>query len=322
MASERVFVVPPDADGLRLDRFLAARMARLTRSRIARILRADDGTVRLEPPRPVRPATSLRVGDRVILRRPDESDGTEAPLIILHRDPFAVVVDKPAGVLVQPTARVFAASLTHRLAAMAEPGEHLEPVHRLDRETSGALMASRVREAVPALRGMFAAGGAVEKLYVALAHDPHGRWQVGHPVRLTHPLGLDPDALVRVRMGRGAQPSRTDVTVLQRLDEHALLACRLLTGRQHQIRVHLALEGTPIVGDKLYQMGDAFFMAICERPDDPELLEQLPAPRMALHAARIGWRCPFTQEHHQVDAPLPDDFPRVGADRMPWTSLE
>jgi len=324
MSSERAFVVSSEFDGHRLDRFLAHHMARLTRSRISRILRANDGAVRLEPPRPVRPSTTLRLGDRVFLRRPDDSadDDPQAAveLRVLYRDAWCIVVDKPAGMLVQPAARVFAASLTHLLTRLAGPGEHLEPVHRLDRETSGALMASRVKEAVPTLRGLFAAHDALDKLYVALVEDPEGRWPLGGSVSLTESLGLDPDAGVRVRMGRGPLPARTDVTVLERRGTHALLACRLFTGRQHQIRVHLALAGTPIVGDKLYQMGDAFFAAICDSPDDPALLALLPAPRMALHAAALAWTCPFSRAARRVDVPLPDDFPFEGP-RTPWLGI-
>ncbi len=314
--------VPLEYHRWRLDLFLAAKVHRLSRSRAAAICRQGKN-VRLDPPRRIKPGTILYAGDRVTLLRPDESTGEAMPIEIAYADPWVMVIAKPSGVLVHPTARIFRDSLAWQLKAQAPPGEHREPVHRIDRETSGALMVSRQLEVVPVMRQRFAREGTreIDKLYVAVAHDPQGRWGLGDTAVLDTPLGNLPNTVTQVVMGRGDLPSRTDVTCLARRGEAALLACKLHTGRQHQIRVHLALEGTPVQGDKLYQNGEDFFIAWYDHPDDPELLAQLKAPRLLLHAARLGWRCPWSDAWREVHVPLPEDF---GGDwgSTPWKKDE
>jgi 23S rRNA pseudouridine1911/1915/1917 synthase len=129
---------------------------------------------------------------------------------------------------------------------------------------------------------------------------------------LDAPLGTDRNSILGVRMGRGHLETTTHVHVLGRkapagdgFAEMADLEVVIETGRQHQIRIHLALEGTPIAGDKLYGMDDAFFMAICDRPEDPDLLARLPFPRQALHAWKLALPHPLTGEQVCFEAPLP-----------------
>ncbi len=302
----RRFEVDQNFEGWRLDSFLANRVSRLSRSRVGEIAR--NGGVELSPPRRARPGLRLRRGDVVTLRErlPDErvqDDEVE----ILYKDEVLLALNKPAGMLVHEAASQRLNTVQHYLGRAGFEGA--EPVHRIDRETSGVLVCSLARGHVAPLREQFA-GRGTRKVYRALALDPDGRWEVGQRSRLDTPLGLDPASLTGVRMGRGDLSALTHVEVLGRREggphgAMADLAVRIETGRQHQIRVHLALEGTPIAGDKLYGQTDDFFRALADDPDDEALLATLPFPRHALHAWRLRLKHPDTGEPVAFEAPLP-----------------
>jgi 23S rRNA pseudouridine1911/1915/1917 synthase len=302
---ERRYEVDGNNDGWRLDRFLAQCMPRISRSLAGRIAR--DGDVEVIPPRKVKAGTRLRNNDVVIVRQAlDPERVQDADVEVIYRDEALVVVAKPAGMLVHESSSVRLNTIQKYLERRGF--DEAEPVHRLDRETSGVLICAASRRMVPVLRGMFATAHP-DKIYRALVLDPDARWQVGERRTIETPLGNDLTSILDVKMGKGGLEARTHVEVLGRV-EHAFgpmadLRVVIETGRQHQIRVHLAMQGTPIAGDKLYSVDDEYFMAICAQPDDPELLARVPFDRHALHAWKLRMPHPGDAEMMEFEAKLP-----------------
>lgn len=284
MRTEERFVVEPCHDGWRLDRFLTDRIRRATRSHVQRMIA---GGARFGDGRIARAASRVRTGDEIYLTRNDlgaERRPEREPGVLAETDTL-LVLDKPPGWLVHRNAH----ELSNTIEAWLRetwPGERIEPAHRLDRDTSGVLLCARGTEAVRHWRRAFAED-AIDKSYLAIVSDPETRWPLGAMETLDTPLGFAEGAAVKLRMGRGELPCATEVTVEERAGPCALLRCRLHGGRQHQIRAHLALVGTPIVADKLYAMGDAFFLQWLQEPGAPTLLERLDLPHHALHARAI-----------------------------------
>lgn len=309
---ERCFEVDQNFDGWRLDKFLANRMGRLSRSRAAEIARHGD--VEVHPQRKVKAGTRLRDGDRVVVREhlpPELLQDDEVR--ILHRDEATLVLDKPAGMLVHEAAFVRLNTIDAYLERAGFEGA--EAVHRIDRETTGCLVCSATAEWVAPLREMFATA-APQKLYRALVRDPEMKWRVGSQETIDVGLQLNPGNGVRVRMVRGDLEAVTHVECVgrARLADHELadLEVKIETGRQHQIRAHLDFFGTPIAGDKLYEKGDAFFIRFCDDPEDPALERELIFDRHALHAWKIEFPHPVTRQTVSVCAELP----------QPWREVE
>jgi 23S rRNA pseudouridine1911/1915/1917 synthase len=188
------------------------------------------------------------------------------------------------------------------------PDEPMEIAHRIDRETSGVLLIARTRAVASILTRAFARR-AVEKTYLALVKgQPPDAGRIDVPLRL-----LDTKSRVMMGPARDGEPglltASTHYRVVRRLPGHALCEARPLTGRQHQIRVHLASLGHPIVGDKLYGASEALFMRACEEPLTPELLACFDGlPRHALHAHRLTFPHPVSKQPVTVESPLPPDL--------------
>lgn len=295
---EQRFTVEGECDGWRLDRFLQKKIRRLSRSRIQRVIRGDcevDG-------RRAKPAMVVFAGQEVRFRRPALAE-PEVPrsIRVLYADEHLYALDKPAGLPIHPTARYHHSTLT---AVLRErfPGQPLQIVHRLDRETSGLLLVARSAAAAAALKGAFARR-RVEKRYLAVVHG------IVEPAQLLLDRPIGPaQGRVRVRMAvrDDGLPARTEVRPLRRLSAYTLVECRPLTGRQHQIRVHLAAIGHPIVGDKLYP-DEEIFIAWADGGDDA-VAGRLPLSRHALHAAGLRFPHPATGEMVELDCPLPPDL--------------
>jgi 23S rRNA pseudouridine1911/1915/1917 synthase len=308
MALVRVpFTVEPNYAGWRLDRYLQQKIRRLSRERIQRLIETrleHDGPARLKP------ATRVTAGMRFALLKEAEPE-PDAPLDfgVVFDDGELLVVDKPAGLPVHPTARYSAHTFTSA-ARGRFPGRKVDPAHRLDRETSGLLACGCAPEWTRALKASFARG-RVEKAYLALVlgAPPEGRFEVEAALRLTGASG------VRVRMHVHAEglPSRTAFEVLGRRvapdgGPVALVACHPRTGRQHQIRAHLHHAGLHLLGDKIYGPDEMIF----DRFTRGELTEEdhatLRLPRQALHAWRLSLPHPRTGERMDLEAPLPADL--------------
>jgi len=308
MARFRVrFTVEQNYAGWRLDRYLQEKIRRLSRERIQELI-AD----RLEHdgPGPLKPATRLVPGFTFYLLRQAEPE-PEVPLEfrVVHDDGALLVVDKPAGLPVHPTARYSAHTFT-ALARERFPGRKVDPAHRLDRETSGLLACGCAPEFTRVLKAAFAAG-TVSKTYLALAlgTPPRDRFAVDAPLALTGASGVR----VRMHVDSGGMPSATEFEVLER--RHApdgepvvLLACRPLTGRQHQVRAHLLHAGLRMVGDKIYGHDEMVFDRFTRGALTEEDRRGLRLPRHALHAWRLGLPHPRTREAMSFEAPLPEDL--------------
>jgi len=299
MADRLELVVPAAAAGMRLDRFLATAPGVGTRSQAKQLIDAGrvlvDGTAH-------RSARPLRAGARVAVElRAPEPLGIEPealPLRVLYEDAHLLAVDKPPGMVVHPApgARrgTLVNALAHRLGTLAGPGAPERPgiVHRLDRDTSGVLLVARTAAALEALARQFRER-TVEKRYVAVV-----RGAVASATgRIDRPIGRHPRERkrmsVRSRRGRAAV---TSWTVLERLPGATVVRLAPETGRTHQLRVHLAAAGHPIIGDRVYGTRRV------RREAWPD------APRQALHAEEIGFTHPATGARVVVRAPLPPDI--------------
>jgi 23S rRNA pseudouridine1911/1915/1917 synthase len=304
---EREFEVDTNFDGWRLDQFLANRIPRISRSFAGRI--AKGGDVEVIPARKIKAGTRLREDDLVILREELEPERVQDHEVEwIYEDDALIVLSKPAGMLVHESASVRLNTIQKYLERQGY--NEAEPVHRLDRETSGVLVCAAKHRFVPQLRQMFATTHP-EKIYRALVHDPEGVWQPGDKRTIHTPLGMDPTSAIDLKVGLGGLEATTHVEVLDRgrvqpgRGPMADLRVTIETGRQHQIRVHLAMQSTPIAGDKLYSVDDAFFMAICDDPHNAELLARLPFDRHALHAWQMRLAHPATSEMVEFEAGMP-----------------
>lgn len=223
------------------------------------------------------------------------------------------MIDKPAGLPVHASAKFYWNTLT-RVVAERFPTTPWQIGHRLDRETSGALALAGHKAAAAALKGAFEHKRAA-KTYLAICHGQPPWPEAGAPpLTLDAPLALsgpgDATKLPGVRMVVRADglPAVTRVSVVERAGAYALVACELVTGRQHQIRAHLAHAGFPIVGDKLYAHGDEAFMTFCDRGMTRDQALRFVLPRHALHAHRLRLPHPRTGAPIEVVAPLAWDL--------------
>lgn len=288
-------VVAPVEQGLRLDAFLAA-VTNISRRR-ARALIAAGLVVRNG--RPVRvQSRAVAAGDVVDLFGDDDGSLQVRPtpsggVRFLHEDPWLLVVDKPAGVLSQPAAGrgrdelSLDQQVTLALADRDGRRPFLRLVHRLDRLTSGAVLFARNPQATKALAGAWAQG-KVERLYLALVEGEPGVERL----TMAEPVARAQDHPWRFRVAPAGAPARTEIEVLHRFAPgRALVRCRLLSGRTHQVRVHLAAAGHPVLGDTLYGARRGPGVA-----------------RPMLHAHLLDLPHPRTGEPLRVTAPVPADF--------------
>lgn len=305
---ERHFAVDNNFEGWRLDSFLANRLGRLSRTKAAKI--AKHGDVSIVPHRPVKPSVKLLLGDVVILKEHLPPEAVQDDQVrVLYEDDALILLDKPAGMLVHESARVRMNTIQGYLSRHGH--EEAEAVHRLDKDTSGVLVCARRKQWVAPMRQLFATSHP-EKIYRAIVLDPHHRWTPGQKETFDWPLGLVKGEVLDLRMGAGTLACRTHVEALKQGNIRDFgrvvdVRVRIETGRQHQIRAHLDMAGTPIAGDKLYGQTDDFFMAICDRPDDLTLQSQLAFDRQALHAWQMIMPHPASpQTLIEVQAPLPN----------------
>ncbi len=306
-----VLRVPPEAAGMRVDRFVQTQLKRTSRTRAAAIVARGAYSP---------DARRLRGGDRVkaeqailLWREPWDEQAPDVEIPVLHEDPDLLAVNKPPFIPVHPTARYHKSTVVKLLEA-ARGGEHLYLAHRLDRETSGVLLLSRTSIADRRVKVQLAARDGVLKQYAAIAWG----WPEWDALRVDLPLELDPTSRTKVKM-RVARPgeglaSATACEVLGRRAHpetgrrYALIRCTLETGRQHQIRVHLAASGLPLVGDKLYGPDDGLFTRGADgalTDDDRRALE---LERHALHAAVLEIDHPTRGGRLRVEAPLAADL--------------
>ena len=283
--------VGEDAASQRIDNFLFRRLKGVPKSHVYRVLRS--GEVRVNSGR-VKPDYRVQAGDRVrvppmrIAEKPKSAKPAEFPIVF--EDAALLVVDKPAGVAVHGGSGV-SFGVIESLRAGRPQAKFLELAHRLDRDTSGLLMLAKKRSALVELHRMLREG-EVDKRYVAVAK---GRWE-GGTREIREPLHkyVTASGERRVSVREGGMTAVTRISVVKTTEEWSLLAIQLLTGRTHQIRVHLAHAGHPILGDDKY--------------GDEEANKSLHARRLFLHAANLALAHPVSKERLSFKAPMPGDM--------------
>jgi 23S rRNA pseudouridine1911/1915/1917 synthase len=285
----------PDS-GKRLDSFLHERLPGFSRSRLQSWIK--EGRV-LVNDASVRASYLIRGGESISVAPaelpPLKAQAEELPIRILYQDDDVVVVDKPAGMVVHAGAGHHSGTLVnallHHFGSLSSVNGDLRPgiVHRLDRETSGVLVVARTDRAHQSLAAQFH-DRKVEKVYLALVNG-HMKTRTG---RITAPIARDP--IRRTRMTTKLASGRSALTeyeVLEEFESASYLRVRIGTGRTHQIRVHLASIGHPIVGDRLYGAPP---------------LRAGGLPRFFLHAHYLAFDSPSTGQRIAVESPLPPDL--------------
>jgi RluA family pseudouridine synthase len=317
-----VFRVPPEVAGQRVDLFVRSQLHRTSRTRAQHIVRtcAYDASGRK-----LGPSDRVRSEQRILLWRP-AWDEVPAPvdMPVLYEDEHLLAINKPALLPVHPTARYHRNTVIKALQAARPDCRSLSLGHRLDRETSGVLLVSKTRACDRSFKKQLERREGVRKTYVAITWGmPRG----GHAFaafRYERAVELDTANPLRVKMRISDRASALAATTLietqhvrysQAGRSYSWVRCGLETGRQHQIRVHLASLGAPVVGDKLYGPDERAFARAADGSLTAEDLEMLEMGRHALHAARIELAHPATGLPLVVDAPIPADMAEF------WASL-
>ena len=289
-----------DADE-RIDQVLASRCPDLSRTHIQKLIRDGKLTVGgkvCDVPRLKFPAGTVAVLTDSLPAVPDRAEGEDIPLDVIYEDDVLLVINKPAGMVVHPAAGNWHGTVVNAVLGR-EPGlddedfDAMRPgiVHRLDKDTSGALIIAKTAKALRKLAQSFA-DRDVQKTYLAIVHGwPSPPVNVVNAPIMRHP---DHKRMAIARPGQGREAVTTWKLIRKGIWDGRKVAVMEMhphTGRTHQIRVHLSYKDYPIVGDKLYARG-----------------RSSPAPRQMLHARRISFPHPVTGEVMQVEAPIPDDF--------------
>lgn len=310
-ADMHAVIAGPEHAGQRADRFLADALGTLSRSRVKALIEGGHATRDGAPLR--EPAELVRAGARYALTVPPPIPATPAPqamaLPILYEDADLLVLDKPAGLVVHPApgnadGTLVNALLAHCGAALPGIGGERRPgiVHRLDKDTSGVMVVAKTELALATLSAAFATHD-LDRAYLALV------WGVPAPASgdIEGAIGRDPRERKRMAVvARGGKPALTHYrTLAAHGSAAALLECRLATGRTHQIRVHLASRGHPVVGDPVYLRR---IPAVARTLPDALRRRLLDFPRQALHAARLGFLHPRTGAALTFTTPPPPDM--------------
>ena len=291
------FLVQVTDAGLRLDRFLTDKAGGPSRSQIRKLI--DQGLVQVNG-RQVKAGYLVRVGDNIQLQipppKPIELKAQAIPLDILYEDADIIVINKPPGMVVHPAVGNYEGTLVNALLAHCKDlsgiGGTLRPgiVHRLDKDTSGVMVAVKNDLAHIALSAQIKDRTA-ERWYLALVH---GNIRIDEAL-IDAPIARHPINRKQMAVMETGRQARTWYCVQERFGQHTLVECRLETGRTHQIRVHMAYIRHPVVGDPVYS----------GHRDQQGMIRQ------ALHAYHLGFRHPRTAEPLSFSVPLPSDMAEI-----------
>jgi len=294
---ERVLLAVRGSGSQRLDHYLGATLPWKSRTRIQELIHAARVTVNGSPAKPSR---KVRAGDEIVVElAPDMleiPDYDDLPLDVIYEDPWLVAVNKPPGLLVHPVGRhvydTLINYLHHRYRdAVDEYGNplRLRLCHRIDKETTGVVVVGKDTQVHDDVRRQFEGRRVSKEYYAIVCGDFPGDEAIEIPIGEGHDL---PSSLAHPVL----KPSRTEVHVVSRLAGYTLLSCVPRTGRQNQIRIHVAARGFPIVGDLRFGRGPS-----------PEGFP----PRYLLHSRAIGFHHPRLKSRIELRAPLPPDFSQL-----------
>lgn len=289
------FLAGQEDAGKRLDAFLRER-SDMSRSRVAALI--EDGAVSVDGKPERKPSCRVEAGRLYRLTVPETREteivAQDIPLRILYQDEDIALIDKPCGMVVHPATGnldgTLVNALLYHVRDLSGIGGEKRPgiVHRLDKDTSGIILVAKNDHAHVALSEQFKSR-TMEKHYVAVAYG-----QMGEERGVVDaPIARHPTDRKRMAVVPGGKPSRTEWAVMERLNASTLLDVHLLTGRTHQIRVHMKSVGHPLLGDSVYA---------------PNLKPTVRVNRLMLHARSIAFDHPSTGERMRVEAPIPPEF--------------
>lgn len=290
------FHIEEDMEGLRIDKCISTALDSLSRSYIQKIIKEEAVKVNGSP---VKSSYKVKISDEITLSVPDAVEPDilpeDIPLDILYEDADVIVVNKPKGMVVHPAAGHYSGTLVNALLyhchdSLSGINGYLRPgiVHRIDKDTTGSLIVCKTDAAHKAIARQLKKH-SVTRCYRAICHGvlPKDKGTIDRPI------GRSPaDRKKMTVLTEGGKRAVTHYEVLQRFDKYTYIECTLETGRTHQIRVHMASIGHPILGDPLYS-----------QMNSPFKLEG-----QTLHAKTLGFIQPRTKEYIEVDAPLPQYF--------------
>lgn len=291
------------ADGWRVDRALAEAVPTLSRERLKVLINAgqvmQDGTAMRDPSRKARGGERFAI--TVPAPTPAHNEAQDIPLVVAWEDEHLIVIDKPAGLVVHPAAgnldgTLVNALLHHCQGSLSGIGGVARPgiVHRIDKDTSGLMVAAKTDRTHEGLAKQFAAH-SIDRRYRAIVG--------GRPMpvagKVDAPLARSPNNRKKVAIVDGGKRAVTHYQLMQPLREAALVECRLETGRTHQVRVHMASIGHALLGDPVYGRTKAAHKGV---------LETLGFRRQALHAAHLGFIHPITGAALSFDSAMPPDM--------------
>ncbi len=315
------FEVPHELSGTRLDSFLVKRFPDLSRSKCQQMVR--EGLVRVNGAVVTKPGFTLHGGERVDVQIPEPEPAhlqpEHIPITVLYEDDDLLIIDKPRGMVVHPGAGVKSGTLVNALLAMGIPlsdiagPERLGIVHRLDKGTSGVMVVAKTNFAHLHLARQFAEH-KIDKRYLAIVvGEPNFEHKIVAAPLMKHPE--DPEKFT-IAAGRNLRSSQavdavTEVWVRERFKGFALLEVKPITGRTHQIRVHLQHLGLPVVGDETYN-GRAKAIKVARELKRDDLLQAIQSINgQALHSWRLTILHPRTEKPLTIEAPLPDDMSQL-----------
>jgi len=291
---ERSYSLTADGEA-RLDKYVCAQIPELSRSQVQKLIAEGNITVKGQK---AKPGLRLNIGDKIDIAipptPPQELKPEAIPLKIIYEDDDLLVVDKPAGLTVHPAPGHPAHTLVNAILAhfphLADIGDTLRPgvVHRLDKDTSGVMLVAKNSAAQANLSKQFKSH-AVTKAYLALVK---GKLEPEEGI-IEADIGRDPRNRKKMAVVAQGREARTDYRVVKYFGNYTLLEVMPETGRTHQIRVHLAAIGFPVVGDKVYGV------------KSPHLSRQF------LHASRLSFKLPSSGEYVEFESELPEDLEKA-----------
>jgi len=309
----REFIVPENQQKERLDRFLIQRLERITRSGLQKLIKNGKVTINDEV---VKPGQKVKPGERIIITFPPPRSyhlKPEAiPLVVIYEDESVIVLNKQAGIVMHPAYANLSGTLVNALLHYSENLSTLSGdyrpglVHRLDKDTSGLIVVAKNDFVHANLASQFF-NRTVKREYRALVWG-HFRQKSGRIETLINRSNRD---RTRMIISRAGKPAITNYEVLEEYPLISLLKVKLETGRTHQIRVHLAARGHPVLGDQTYGGRNKQIIKLNQKDQQVGLELLRIMPRQALHAKTLGFIHPETEQELLFDSELPLDIKDV-----------